>query len=74
MKITVAFVVFQRRVQLNFTEFVPPVSDVVTTDVPRCGSGEPTLFEVVTNLLVVPDAGDRGRLSPQSDRIHDRLY
>ena len=64
MQVTVAFVVFQLRLQFGFvgylTVFVPPFLDVVATDVPQFRGGEPALIEVVTNLTVVRDFGDVG--------------
>ena len=64
MEVTVAFVVFQFRFQFGFvgylTVFIPPFLDVVASDVPQFGCGEPALVEVVTNLTVVRDACDVG--------------
>src|SRR6056297_3531716 len=64
MQVTVAFVVFQLRFQFGFvgylTVFIPPLLDVVATDVPQFRRGAPALVEVVTNLRVVRDACNVG--------------
>ena len=64
MQVTIAFVVFQLRFQFGFVRylavFVPPALDVVASDVPQFGCGEPALVEVVTNLFVVRDACNVG--------------
>lgn len=62
MQVTIAFMVFQLRFQFGFvrnlTAFIPPLLDVVASDVPQFGCGEPALVKVATNLTVVRDACD----------------
>jgi hypothetical protein len=64
MQVTIAFVVFQFRLQLGFvgylTILIPSALNIVASDVPQLRCGEPTLVEVATNLTVVRDSCDVG--------------